>query len=194
MGVQEEELTTEETEERVFMVNRPAVFLYISGLVAAAVGLVFIFLVASNELASHDDLIGKKLYSAFMVFVSVVLLAIAAALAESLIKTLYAGDPALIISNEGVRYRFVSDDLMPWGEIRRASIIYKAFGRETLKEWGTEAGVRLILSPDLSELMCWRGKIYNAYKPNTVTVNFLFIDATKTELAEAFLRARITPQ
>ncbi len=114
----------------------------------------------------------------FMFFFFVIL-----AFAQSLIKTMRAGGPALIISDEGFRYRFASDALVPWGKIKRAGFYYQGMGRKR--------GVRIELNRDFSETLHWRGAIVNSYKPENINVSFLFIDAPNTEVEGACLRYQV---
>jgi hypothetical protein len=171
------------TGERVFGVNRRCAFFYAAISAAAAAVSAFIFMINCYTLIFRSHSIGGVFFSLFGVVVFGTLLIIIAAFAENLVRTLVVDGPALAISDQGVRYRFASDDVVPWIKVRQAIPVHSAY-------WG-RVGVRLRLSPDLSETMRRRSAIYNAYKSDTITVWFCLVDAPRAEVAQAFLRHEV---
>ena len=165
------------TGERAFGGNRHWLLFYVALSAAVAAVLALMVMLGCYELLFSTR--GGAFMMICGMIMSGAMLLITTAFAENLVRFVIAGGPALTISDEGIRYRIASDDLVPWSKVRGAALFFNGF---------RSAGVRLELSRDFSDAMRWRGVIANSYKLDTLNVRFWFIDAPKAEVAKALLR------
>ena len=171
-------------QDRSFAVNRLWPIIYLTAFLIVILIFTFMFLgfgAASlmGILSEFPRRIGQSVMSFFAaVFCGAVLLYVCA-FVGSLFKILKVGGPALTVSSDGFRYRFASDDLVPWKEIKDIDID---------RGWGIKVGIRFQIDSGFSETLRWRSRIANSFKPEYIEVQFRFIKAPKAEVEEALLR------
>jgi len=171
------------TLDRSFSMNRLWPIIYLTGLLVVILICAFIALEFGGEaLAGFATELPRRIAQSVMsMFAAVLFGAIVlylCALAESVFTTLRVGGPALIVSPDGFRYRFDSDELIPWKEIKDVYID---------RGWGIKRAVRFQIGSGFADTLPWRSRIANSFKPEYIIVQFQFIKATKQEVEEALL-------
>jgi hypothetical protein len=172
------------TQDRSFAVNRFWPIIYLTAFLIVILVFSFMFLgfgaVALMGFATEfPRRIGVSVMSFFAALMCGGVLLYVCALAGGLLKTLRAGGPALTVSSEGFRYRFASDDLIPWKEIKDVYID---------RGLGIKIAIRFQIDSGFADTLRWRSRIANSFKPEYITVQFRFIKAPKAEVEEALLR------
>jgi hypothetical protein len=172
------------TQKRSFAVNRLWPIIHLTALLIVI--LIFTFMFVGFGAASlmgfateFPRRIGESVMSFFAAVICGAVLLYACAVVGSLFKTLKVGGPALMVSSEGFRYRFASDDLIPWKEIKD---IYIDRGL------GIKVAIRFQIDAGFADTLRWRSRIANSFKPEDIAVQFRFIKAPKAEVEEALLR------
>ncbi|MEH2565160.1 hypothetical protein [Bradyrhizobium sp. AZCC 2289] len=172
------------TQDRSFAVNRLWPIIYLTALLIVILIFTFMFLGlgAASLMGFATEFprrIGESVMSLFAAVICGAILLYVCAVAGSLFKTLKVGGPALMVSSEGFRYRFASDDLIPWKEIKD---IYIDRGL------GIKVAIRFQIDSGFADTLRWRSRIANSFKPEYIAVQFRFIKAPKAEVEEALLR------
>ncbi|HZR85893.1 MAG TPA: hypothetical protein VFB02_03765 [Bradyrhizobium sp.] len=173
------------TQDRSFEINRLWPIIYMIAILLAIVIFTFMFLVTGGAaLLGFATEFPRRIGESAMLFFAALICGAAlfymCALVGSLFKTIKAGGPALIVSSEGFRYRFASDDLIPWKEIKDITIN---------RGLGIKVAIRFQIDSGFADNLRWRSRIANSFKPEYIAVQFRFIKAPKAKVEEALLRS-----
>lgn len=178
-SVQWGDLLIMSTDNTMFRVNKSVVTTYITITITGILAYLGMLASIVYALTRTGAVTGGVFWLVVGVIMSLVALFIMVAFLQNLVSSLRRGGPALIVTDQGICYRFASDDFVPWSKIRKVIPFFQG---------GMKAGVLLELKPDFSETFRWRGAIANSYKADRVTVRFWFIDASNREIEQAISR------